>query len=121
MAKAPDKTISVNDALGAAMKRREEKLALAAENEAKLKAKAAAPKAKPAPQDHVAPSIGAKQVMANFENSMDIILARQAAELARKHPRLVAKLMEARKAQAGKPESHKQPDPAPDLEPVPPV
>lgn len=110
MAKAPEKN-TANDALGAAMKRREVKLAaLVAEAEVNAKKLKAAPKTKPAPQDHRPPAIGAKEVMAGFEHSMEIVRARRLQELARKHPE-VAKLME-----AARPDAHKQPEPAPDFE-----
>ena len=118
MAKAPDKS-SVTDALGAAMKRREAKLAIAAETEAKAKAsKAAVANAKPVPQDHKAPTIGAKDIMAGFESAMKIVHERRLQALARKYPELAA-LMEAHKAQAHDEDPYKQPDPAPDLEPKP--
>jgi hypothetical protein len=110
MAKATEKQ-TVNDALGAAMKRREAKLAAAAAAKAKAEAEAkakkareSAPKAKPAPQDHRPPTIGAKAVMATFESAMEIVRERRLKNLARKYPE-IANLLEAAKPASAAPPS----------------
>ena len=75
------------------LERRQKKaVALLAEATAKAQAAQAAPKPEPA-QDHVPPKIGAKEVMAGFDNAMEIARTRRLAELARKHPE-VARLLD---------------------------
>jgi len=79
------------------MKRREAKVTAAAEAAAKAKAEKqkAAPKAAAA-QDHVAPRIGAHEVMASYDSQMAVVRERRLQALARKYPE-VAKLIEAAK------------------------